>query len=59
MKVTDIESLLRDREVVVLDVREAGELAADGTIPGALHIPIGELEKRLGELPRGRRILTA
>jgi rhodanese-related sulfurtransferase len=35
---------------VVLDVREPREWEA-GHAPGALHIPLGELAGRLGELP--------
>jgi rhodanese-related sulfurtransferase len=35
---------------VVLDVREQDEWEA-GHIPGALHIPLGELTARAGELP--------
>lgn len=30
-------------EIVLLDVREAGEVAASGTARGALHIPLGIL----------------
>jgi rhodanese-related sulfurtransferase len=35
---------------VLLDVRENDEWAA-GHAPGALHIPLGDLPGRLGELP--------
>lgn len=35
---------------VILDVREQDEWDA-GHAPGALHIPLGELPSRLGELP--------
>ena len=59
MKITDITPLLNDPDVVVLDVREAHEIAEQGTIAGAIHIPFGQLEQRLTELPRDRRILTA
>ncbi|MEM8618526.1 MAG: rhodanese-like domain-containing protein [Actinomycetota bacterium] len=37
---------------LVLDVREPDEVA-EGTIPGALHIPLGELHDRVGELDPG------
>ena len=49
-----IEELLRREragDVVVLDTRPAGEYAA-GHIPGALSMPVDDLEKRLKELPR-------
>lgn len=42
---------------VILDVRDAGE-RANGAIPGSLHIPLGELRGRLGELPQGKEILA-
>ena len=42
---------------VVLDVREAKERDG-GMIPGSLHIPLGELRARLGELPRDKEILA-
>jgi len=34
----------------ILDVRSKGEFD-DGHIPGAIHIPYGDLSKRLSELP--------
>lgn len=37
----------------VLDVREAAEVAR-GSLPGAIHIPLHELRRRHGELPRER-----
>jgi rhodanese-related sulfurtransferase len=40
---------------LVLDVREAAEVA-QGSVPGAVHIPLGDLPSRLGELPRDRVI---
>ncbi len=42
---------------LVLDVRGAGEYA-EGHIAGALHIPYGELPRRLGELPRDHVLAT-
>jgi rhodanese-related sulfurtransferase/glyoxylase-like metal-dependent hydrolase (beta-lactamase superfamily II) len=41
--------------VTVLDVRDASEFAA-GHIPGAVHIPYGELGDRVGELPSDKPI---
>lgn len=55
----DIDKLLADGKVLLLDVREPKELEELGTIPDSLNIPIGQLEKRLGELPKDRLILTA
>jgi rhodanese-related sulfurtransferase/glyoxylase-like metal-dependent hydrolase (beta-lactamase superfamily II) len=36
---------------VPLDVREPGELA-DGLLPGAINVPLGQIGARAGELPR-------
>ncbi len=47
----------RDDPPLVLDVRGKDEFAA-GHIPGSLHIPYGELTRRLEELPRERTIAT-
>jgi rhodanese-related sulfurtransferase len=41
----------------LLDVREPGEVAEFGMLRNAVHIPMGELRDRLGELPRNREIL--
>ena len=43
--------------VVVLDVRPPEEFAA-GHLPGAINIPIHELEKRLRELPKRREVIA-
>jgi rhodanese-related sulfurtransferase/DNA-binding transcriptional ArsR family regulator len=43
--------------VTVLDVRPPEEFAA-GHVPGAVNIPIQELEKRLAELPRRREVVA-
>ena len=42
------------KPVLVLDVR--GQIGTK--IKGAKHIPLGDLEARLGELPRDREIVT-
>ena len=41
----------------VLDVRNDAEYAG-GHVPGSIHIPFAQLQKRLGELPRDRPIAT-
>jgi rhodanese-related sulfurtransferase len=43
--------------LVVLDVRPAAEHAA-GHLPGAVSIPVGELRRRLTELPGDREIVA-
>jgi rhodanese-related sulfurtransferase/DNA-binding transcriptional ArsR family regulator len=43
--------------VTVLDVRPPEEFAA-GHVPGAINIPISELEKRLAELPKRKEVVA-
>jgi rhodanese-related sulfurtransferase len=43
--------------VTVLDVRPPEEFAA-GHVPGAVNIPVHELEKRLAELPKRKEIVA-
>ena len=46
----EVKQLLKeDQTISVLDVREDGEVAA-GKIPGAQHIPLGQVLTRTGEL---------
>jgi rhodanese-related sulfurtransferase len=59
VKAEDITAILAKGDVVLLDVREAKELEELGTIEGAIHIPLGQLEARAGELPKDKTILTA
>ncbi len=46
------EEASRERELVLLDVRRDSEWNA-ARIPGAVHIPLHELEARIGEVPDG------
>ena len=59
VKANDIDALFVDGNVVLLDVREPWELEEFGTREGYVNIPLGELEKRLDELPKDKTILTA
>ena len=43
--------------VTVLDVRPPEEFAS-GHLPGAVNIPIHELERRLGELPKRKEVVA-
>lgn len=48
---------VRNGEVTVLDVRPSEEYRA-GHIPGALSVPLSDLERRLAALPRGRDVVA-
>lgn len=55
--VTDAARRFRQGEAILLDVREASELARV-RVEGALHIPMREVPARMGELPKDRPILV-
>jgi rhodanese-related sulfurtransferase len=45
------------QDMVVLDVRPREEFSA-GHFPGALSVPLDELEERFGEVPRDRQVVV-
>ncbi len=55
----EIDKYIQEKKVFFLDVREPKELEELGTLEGYYNIPLGQLEKRLGELPKDKLILTA
>ena len=55
----EIDKYIQEKKVFFLDVREPKEIEELGTLEGYYNIPIGDLEKRLGELPKDKLILTA
>jgi rhodanese-related sulfurtransferase len=60
MRVDELKGLLdRGEAPLVLDVREAEELVSDPYPFEVLHVPMGELPRRVSELPRGVPIVCA
>ena len=55
----DVMALLEKGEVFFLDVREPGELEELGTLEGYVNIPLGQIEKRLKEIPKDKAVITA
>jgi hypothetical protein len=55
----DVMALLEKGEVFFLDVREPKELEDLGTLEGYVNIPLGQIEKRLSEIPKDKAIITA
>jgi rhodanese-related sulfurtransferase len=51
------EKLAAKNPPLVVDVREAAELQAEGMIEGALHIPMNEIPGRLAEIPEDREVV--
>ena len=42
---------------LLIDVREDYELEEDGAIAGAIHIPVGELDARMDDIPKDTQIV--
>ena len=59
MTPAELERRLADGEdIVVVDLRHAVEFEADPeTIPGALHVPVEEMEERTGEIPQEKELV--
>lgn len=57
VSVGDLVDRMRNGLVAVIDVRPPEEYAA-GHLSGAINVPLADLEKNLGKLPRGREIIA-
>ncbi|MEO7652130.1 MAG: rhodanese-like domain-containing protein [Bryobacteraceae bacterium] len=53
------ETLAKNKDIYFLDVREPKELEEHGSVKGYVNIPLGQLESRLSEIPKGKTIITA
>ena len=59
IQVENIDTIMSKGYVILLDVRDPKEIDELGGYEGAINIPLPDLEKRLGELPKDKTILTA
>ncbi|MFZ5642728.1 MAG: rhodanese-like domain-containing protein [Bacillota bacterium] len=46
-----------EKDIVLVDVREPFELEETGYIPGSVNIPVGQVEKRINEIPRDKKVV--
>ena len=46
------KKLESSKKLIVVDVREKKEVVESGMIPGAQHIPMAQLEKRMADFPK-------
>lgn len=54
----EVREMIKE-DIFFLDVREPKELEETGTIKGYVNIPLGQLEARMKEVPKDKRILVA
>ena len=50
--IAELKNKLASEEFLLIDVREDSELAEHGAIQGAIHIPMGELDDRMQDIPK-------
>ena len=56
--ISDLKKKLDSGEkFLMIDVREDWELKQDGAIPGAIHIPVAELDARMKDIPKDVEIV--
>ncbi|MBI1251654.1 MAG: metalloregulator ArsR/SmtB family transcription factor [Alphaproteobacteria bacterium] len=53
----ELRQRMKAGTVTVLDVRPAEEFAL-GHVPGAINVPVGDLKRRLADLPRSKEIVA-
>jgi rhodanese-related sulfurtransferase len=53
----ELRRRMREGDVTLIDVRPEEEFRA-GHIPGALSIPVAQLKRRLGEIPKRREVVA-
>jgi hydroxyacylglutathione hydrolase len=55
--IPELQKKLKTGKLVLVDVRDTSEIRESGAIPGAIHIPMAQIEKRMGELPKTAEIV--
>lgn len=56
----DLDSLVKDPDILVLDVRNPGEIAVSGEVAkDAMNIPLNDLRSRLSELPKDKHLVVS
>ena len=56
--ISELKKKLNSGEkILLIDVREDWEMKRDGAIPGAIHIPVAELDKRMKAIPKNIRLV--
>jgi rhodanese-related sulfurtransferase len=58
ISITSFERIMKENpsQILVVDVRDDREFKK-GSMPGAINIPVGEVEKKMAELPKDKPIV--
>jgi len=52
------ETIAKTDNLFLLDVREPGELEKFGTLKDSRNVPVGQVEQRLSEVPKDRKVVV-
>jgi len=58
ISIASFERIMKENpaQIVVVDVRDEREFKK-GSMPGAINIPVGDVEKKMGELPKNKPVV--
>jgi len=57
---SELEEIVKDKDVLILDVRNPGEVKSAGPVAeSAVNIPLNDLRKRLNELPKEKHVVVS
>ncbi|CAB5501334.1 Rhodanese-related sulfurtransferase [Bathymodiolus thermophilus thioautotrophic gill symbiont] len=56
--VNNAVTLMDEKNLIVLDVREVKEYQKDGYIPNAIHIPLSQVKNKLNTLDSSKKVLV-
>jgi len=52
--IPDLEKKIKSgNKITIVDVRTSKEIQESGAVPDAVHVPIEEIEQRIGDFPKG------
>jgi rhodanese-related sulfurtransferase len=54
----ELDKMKSEPDVQLVDVRTATEIKLGGGIEGAINIPVNEIEKRIGELDKTKKVIV-
>jgi hydroxyacylglutathione hydrolase len=55
--VAELDRLMDDNAVTLIDIRNPGE-REQGTIPGAIHLPLAQMRDNFGQVPTDKPIVV-
>jgi rhodanese-related sulfurtransferase len=57
ISIPDLEKKIEaSKSLLIVDVRTPKEIQESGAVPGAVHVPVDEVEQRVGDFPKGSEI---